>query len=184
MSTIGLLIALWRWIALSIDSRKVAAQLKSDTASSDNPLGRVLAAYEANRNADTETIELKLSEAALKEMPGLTKGLLFIKVVSVVAPLMGLLGTVTGMIQVFEVMAIQGTSNARSMAAGVSQAAHAALLDAGLIDRYYWIQSPLWLGDDAVPAIARLLSQPLEAADRWRVVERRHQLPLRHVAGS
>ena len=88
LGIIGLIIALLRWVALSNDSRKVSAQLKRDSASTDNPLGRVLAAYESNKGADTETMELKLSEAALKEMPGLTKGLLFIKVTSAVAPLM------------------------------------------------------------------------------------------------
>jgi biopolymer transport protein ExbB len=118
----GLLIAIWRWIGLSSASRKVAAQLKSDVANRDNPLGRVLSAYESNRNADTETIELKLSEAALKEMPGLTKGLLFIKVVSVVAPLMGLLGTVTGMIQTFQVITLYGAGDPKMMAGGISQA--------------------------------------------------------------
>jgi biopolymer transport protein ExbB len=122
LGVIGLLIAIWRWVALTIAARKVSAQLKSDRASSDNPLGRVLAAYEANRNADTETIELKLSEAALKEMPGLTKGLLFIKVVSVVAPLMGLLGTVTGMIQTFQVITLYGAGDPKMMAGGISQA--------------------------------------------------------------
>ena len=119
---VGLLIALWRFIGLSSDSRKVAAQLKRDTASTDNPLGRVLAAYESNRGADTETIELKLSEAALKEMPGLTKGLLFIKVISVVAPLMGLLGTVTGMIKTFQVITLYGAGDPKMMAGGISQA--------------------------------------------------------------
>jgi biopolymer transport protein ExbB len=119
---IGLLIAIWRWIGLSGDSRRVAAQLKRETASSDNPLGRVLAAYESNQNADTETIELKLSEAALKEMPGLTKGLLFIKVVSAVAPLMGLLGTVTGMIKTFQVITLHGAGDPKMMAGGISQA--------------------------------------------------------------
>jgi biopolymer transport protein ExbB len=122
LGIIGLLIAIWRWIGLSTASRKVAAQLKSDSANTDNPLGRVLAAYESNRNADTETIELKLSEAALKEMPGLTKGLLFIKVVSVVAPLMGLLGTVTGMIQTFQVITLYGAGDPKMMAGGISQA--------------------------------------------------------------
>ena len=122
LGLIGLLIALWRWIGLTIDSRKVAAQLKSDKANNDNPLGRVLSAYEANKNADTETIELKLSEAALKEMPGLTKGLLFIKVISVVAPLMGLLGTVTGMIQTFQVITLYGAGDPKMMAGGISQA--------------------------------------------------------------
>ncbi|ANO51427.1 MotA/TolQ/ExbB proton channel family protein [Woeseia oceani] len=122
LGIVGLLIALWRWIGLSVDGRKVAAQLKRDSASTDNPLGRVLAAYESNRGADTETIELKLSEAALKEMPGLTKGLLFIKVISVVAPLMGLLGTVTGMIKTFQVITLYGAGDPKMMAGGISQA--------------------------------------------------------------
>ena len=122
LGALGLLMAIWRWIGLSTDSRKVAAQLKRDTASTDNPLGRVLAAYESNQQADTETIELKLSEAALKEMPGLTKGLLFIKVISVVAPLMGLLGTVTGMIQTFQVITLYGAGDPKLMAGGISQA--------------------------------------------------------------
>ena len=122
LGIIGLIIAIVRWMGLSTASRKVAAQLKRDSASTDNPLGRVLAAYESNRNADTETIELKLSEAALKEMPGLTKGLLFIKVISVVAPLMGLLGTVTGMIQTFQVITLYGAGDPKLMAGGISQA--------------------------------------------------------------
>lgn len=122
LGLVGLLIAVLRLIALSGDSRRVAAQLKRDTASADNPLGRVLAAYESNRDADTETIELKLSEAALKEMPGLTKGLLFIKVVSAVAPLMGLLGTVTGMIKTFQVITLYGAGDPKMMAGGISQA--------------------------------------------------------------
>jgi len=122
LGIVGLLIAIWRWFGLSADSRKVSAQLKRDSASSDNPLGRVLAAYESNRGADTETIELKLSEAALKEMPGLTKGLLFIKVVSAVAPLMGLLGTVTGMIKTFQVITLYGAGDPKMMAGGISQA--------------------------------------------------------------
>jgi biopolymer transport protein ExbB len=122
LGAVGLLIAIWRFMGLSSDSRKVTAQLKTDVASTDNPLGRVLAAYDSNRSADTETIELKLSEAALKEMPGLTKGLLFIKVISVVAPLMGLLGTVTGMIKTFQVITLYGAGDPKMMAGGISQA--------------------------------------------------------------
>ncbi len=122
LGIVGLLIAIWRFIGLSTDSRKVTSQLKRDSASTDNPLGRVLAAYESNRQADTDTIELKLSEAALKEMPGLTKGLLFIKVISVVAPLMGLLGTVTGMIKTFQTITLYGAGDPTMMAGGISQA--------------------------------------------------------------
>ena len=122
LGAVGLLIAIWRLMRLSTDSRKVSAQLERDFASTDNPLGRVIAAYESNKGADTETIELKLSEAALKEMPGLTKGLLFIKVISVVAPLMGLLGTVTGMIKTFQVITLYGDGDPELMAGGISQA--------------------------------------------------------------
>ena len=122
LGVIGLIIALLRWLALSSADRKVSAQLKRESASTDNPLGRVLAAYESNRNADTETIELKLSEAALKEMPALTKGLLFIKVIAAVAPLMGLLGTVTGMIKTFQVITLYGAGDPKMMAGGISQA--------------------------------------------------------------
>lgn len=48
-----------------------------------------------------------------------------------------------------------------------------ALLKAGLVDRYYWIQAPLWLGEGALPAVSGLPGRPLEQAERWRVVERR-----------
>ncbi len=122
LGAVGLLIAILRFIGLSTASRKVTAQLKRESASTDNPLGRVLAAYESNQGADTETIELKLSEAALKEMPALTKGLLLIKVISVVAPLMGLLGTVTGMIKTFQVITLYGAGDPKMMAGGISQA--------------------------------------------------------------
>jgi|TARA_B110000438_G_scaffold258553_1_gene267340 biopolymer transport protein ExbB len=119
---VGLLIAIWRWIGLTKDSRNVTAQLARETASMDNPLGRVLSAYDEAKGADVETVELKLHEAALKEMPDLTKGLLFIKVIAAVAPLMGLLGTVTGMIKTFQVITLYGAGDPKLMAGGISQA--------------------------------------------------------------
>jgi biopolymer transport protein ExbB len=48
--------------------------------------------------------------------------LLIIKTMVAICPLLGLMGTVTGMIEVFDVMAISGSGNARSMASGVSKA--------------------------------------------------------------
>ena len=65
---------------------------------------------------------LATPEAALKEMPALTKGLLFIKVTAAVAPLMGLLGTVTGMIKTFQVITLYGAGDPKMMAGGISQA--------------------------------------------------------------
>ena len=68
---------------------KVSSQLKNDVNSVDNPLGRVLQVAEGLPTVDVDTLELKLGEAVLKESPGLTRGLLFLKIISVVAPLLG-----------------------------------------------------------------------------------------------
>jgi biopolymer transport protein ExbB len=122
LGIIGLLIALERMVVLGIASRKVSAQLKSDTPRQDNALGRVLSVHDANKAADTETLELKLSEAIFKETPTLNRALLFLKIISVVAPLMGLLGTVTGMIKTFQAITLYGTGDPKLMAGGISQA--------------------------------------------------------------
>ena len=123
LGIVGVLLAVWRLIALTITGTKVSAQLKRpESPTQNNPLGRVLSVYSQNRSADTETLELKLGEAILKEMPALQRGIIFIKIISVVAPLLGLLGTVTGMIETFQAMALFGTGDASVMAGGISQA--------------------------------------------------------------
>ena len=118
----GVGLAIERLIKLVNADRKVTAQLESDVISDDNPLGRVLGVYEDNKTVDTETLELKMAEAVFKETPELNKGLLLIKVISVVAPLMGLLGTVTGMIKTFQAITLYGTGDPKLMAGGISQA--------------------------------------------------------------
>jgi len=122
LGVIGLLLALERLLRLGLTSRKVSAQLKSETASKDNPLGRVLLVAEEYSGDNVETLELKLGEAVFKEMPQLTRTLLFIKIISVVAPLLGLLGTVTGMIVTFQAITLFGTGDPKLMAGGISQA--------------------------------------------------------------
>lgn len=122
LGVIGVLIALERMLVLVLTSRKVTAQLNRSEASEDNPLGRVLSVYEQNKAVDTETLELKMSEAIFKEAPALNRALLFIKIISVVAPLMGLLGTVVGMINTFQAITLYGTGDPKLMAGGISQA--------------------------------------------------------------
>jgi biopolymer transport protein ExbB len=116
------LLAITRWVIVGLTGRRVAAQKKSDTVSEGNPLGRVLGIYEANRAADVETLELKLDEAIMRESASLDKMLWAVKVVSVVAPLMGLLGTVTGMIRTFQAITLFGTGDPKMMASGISEA--------------------------------------------------------------
>ena len=116
------LLAIVRWVVVSQTGRKVSVQKKSDEVSDGNPLGRILGIYEANRTADVETLELKLDEAIMRESASLEKMLWAIKVVSVVAPLMGLLGTVTGMIRTFQAITLFGTGDPKMMASGISEA--------------------------------------------------------------
>ena len=122
LGILGLLLAIERLITLGLISSKVTRQLKSGEPRDDNPLGRVLKVYHNNKQVDTETLELKLGEAIIKETPRLQRFLLFLKIISVVAPLMGLLGTVTGMIQTFQAITLFGTGDPTLMAGGISQA--------------------------------------------------------------
>ncbi len=111
-----------RWVAVAWTSRKVAVQRKRDRAHAGNPLGRVLAIYDDNRELDSETLELKLDEAVLRETSKLERFLWVVKTVSVVAPLLGLLGTVTGMIQTFQAITLFGAGDPKMMAGGISEA--------------------------------------------------------------
>jgi biopolymer transport protein ExbB len=118
----GILLGLFRMLVLFTVSGKVKAQLKSTTPNSNNPLGRVLKVAAENKNVDTETLELKMEEAILKERPSIESGLAILKIVAAVAPLLGLLGTVTGMIETFQAITIFGAGDPKNMASGISAA--------------------------------------------------------------
>ncbi len=119
---IGLLLALERIVTLTLTGAKVRSQMRSKEISKSNPLGRVLAIYEENRTVDVETLELKLDEAILREIPRLERGISTIKVFAAIAPLLGLLGTVTGMIKTFQAITLFGTGDPKLMAGGISEA--------------------------------------------------------------
>jgi biopolymer transport protein ExbB len=127
----GAAVGAWKWVSLSIVSRKVQAQRSQEKADPGNPLGRVLGVYEANPNSDSEVLELKLSQIVLTEAEQLERFLWLVRVVSVVAPLLGLLGTVTGMIQTFQAITLFGAGDPKMMAGGISEALVTTML--GLI---------------------------------------------------
>ncbi|PCI62567.1 MAG: energy transducer TonB [Kordiimonadales bacterium] len=122
LGAIAVVLALFQWAYLLSVSGKVKKQIRSETANVNNPLGRVLAVYENNSSVDVETLELKLDEAILKETPPLERFLTVVKLISAVAPLMGLLGTVVGMIETFQAITLFGTGDPSKMAGGISAA--------------------------------------------------------------
>lgn len=151
----GFLVSIERWLFLSGASTKVRRQLKSAEPDEDNALGRILAVYHQNKEIDTETLELKLDEAILKETPKFEKRQGTIKVLAAVAPLMGLLGTVVGMIETFQMITLFGTGDPKLMAGGISQALMTTVM--GLV-----VAIPLVLLYSLVAAKSRALVEILE----------------------
>ena len=119
---IGIILAFWKLWSLFVLGKAVKAQAGSKTLDVRNPLGRVLKVGEDNFKKDIDTLELKLAEAIMAERPSIERGISAVRIISVVAPLAGLLGTVTGMIVTFQMITLYGTGDPKLMAGGISQA--------------------------------------------------------------
>ena len=112
-----------RFLILWRESRRIRRQLADlDNPRDDNSLGRILRAYHEDRKLDIEALELKMGESVLREVPRINRHLPLLKIIAAVAPLMGLLGTVTGMIITFQAITLFGAGDPRLMAGGISQA--------------------------------------------------------------
>ena len=122
LGALGFIYAIIRLINLSTIGKKMSTQVNSSEASEENPLGRVFIAAEKDQSNDIENLELVLDEAITREIPALERGLPMIKLLAAVAPLLGLLGTVTGMIATFQSISLFGTGDPKLMASGISQA--------------------------------------------------------------
>ena len=168
LGVIAVLIGLWRYVVLFFAGRGVAAQRASNEVNEGNPLGRVLAVYEANREADAETLELKLDEVVMRETAYLERFIWLVKVVSVVAPLMGLLGTVTGMIQTFQAITLFGAGDPKMMAGGISEALVTTML--GLMTAI-----PLVLLHAFVANAAKKIIEVLDEQSAGLIAERSEQ---------
>lgn len=123
LGAIGLLIAVLRYIYLTLVSTKISAQAKNLSEPSDNnPLGRVARVYKDNQNKSLQEREIALEEAMMKEAPVIERYNGLIKLLAAVSPLLGLLGTVIGMIITFQTITLFGTSDPKLMAGGISTA--------------------------------------------------------------
>lgn len=157
LGALGMLLALWRLAWLQRTAGRVDRQVNDlDHLQKDNPLGRVLGVIGSHpRLEQLDTLELKLDEAILKETPALERWQGLIKLLAAVAPLLGLLGTVTGMIATFQAITLFGTGDPKLMAGGISQALVTTVL--GLV-----VAIPLLFMHGLVAARSKALIQLLE----------------------
>jgi len=166
LGIVGLLMATWRLLALSSTNAKVRRQIKNlNRPTADNPLGRVLNVHQHGGSQDIETMELKLGEAILRETPKFNAMLPMLKIIAVVAPLLGLLGTVTGMIVTFQAITLYGAGDPKLMAGGISTALVTTVL--GLT-----VAIPMVFLHTLVASRARRLTQILQEEAAGMLAER------------
>jgi biopolymer transport protein ExbB len=122
LGAVTALVAILRLVWLFVVGFMVRRQRRREAIKTSNPLGRVLKVYADNPAVDLETLQHKLDEAILRETSRLERVLSLVKVVAVVAPLMGLLGTITGMIKTFNAITLFGSGDPKLMAGGISEA--------------------------------------------------------------
>jgi biopolymer transport protein ExbB len=156
LGALGLLMACWRGLYLGVVALRIRSQMQSlDTPHASNPLGRVLLAARGVALDEEELLQLKLDEAVLAEMPGLERGNGVIKLLAATSPLLGLLGTVTGMILTFQAISLFGTGDPKLMAGGISQALVTTVL--GLV-----VAIPLLFSHSVIAYLSRSMIQRLD----------------------
>lgn len=156
LGVFGLLLTLWRVVYLALVSARIRAQLRAvRKPEPSNPLGRVLLAVADVSLEEEELLQLKLDEAVLAEMPALERGNGLIKLLAATSPLLGLLGTVTGMILTFQAISLFGTGDPKLMAGGISQALITTVL--GLV-----VAIPLLFGHSVVAYLSRSMIHRLD----------------------
>ncbi|MGP2656364.1 MotA/TolQ/ExbB proton channel family protein [Malaciobacter sp. WC5094] len=120
---LGLLFALYKILILNIASVKIKSQVKNlDKPKENNSLGKIADIFYKNINDSINDLEIKIGEAIIKETNKIKKGQSFVKLLAAVTPLLGLLGTVTGMIATFQAITLFGTGDPKLMAGGISTA--------------------------------------------------------------
>lgn len=157
LGILGLIVGLGQYLYLVLVSVRVHRQRQSlDQLQSNNPLGRVLLRFEGmDKHQTPEALEARLDEAVLAELPRLERSQPIVKLLAAIAPLLGLLGTVTGMIVTFQAITVFGTGDPQLMAGGISQALVTTVL--GLITAV-----PLLFVQTALSGRSRYLTHVIE----------------------
>ena len=162
---IGAVFAIFKIVTLFLMGSAMRRTAKTRKAGTGNPLARVFEAYEQNKHQDLESLELKLDEQILRESPKIERFNDVVKVLAAVAPLLGLLGTVIGMIITFTAITNFGAGDPKLMAGGISVALMTTVL--GLVAAI-----PLLLLHAIASSMARGNQQILDEQAAGLVAER------------
>jgi len=127
----GLAMGVIQFLFLRNESQTIDNELNSKNYSDDSTLGKLNNIYSKYKGDTPEELEAQLEDVLAKTAPALEKNLSIIKLLAAVAPLLGLLGTVIGMIETFQAITLFGTGDPKLMAGGISQALVTTML--GLI---------------------------------------------------
>lgn len=168
LGLVTFLIAIFRFVYLSVVTVRVRKQRNAKDVRSTNPLGRIIGVYQKNPSEKLETLELKLDESILRETSKLDRALWVIKIGAVVAPLLGLLGTVTGMIRTFQAITLFGTGDPKLMAGGISEALVTTML--GLI-----VAIPLVFLHSGLKSMSKRIVEILEEQSAGIIAKRAEQ---------
>lgn len=122
LGAIGLIIVVHRAISLFFSRRALDKQARTKEAGNKNPLGRLKLVAAASSDESETSLGMRLDEQLAAESSMLHRGLASVAVIAAVSPLLGLLGTVTGMIETFQSITLFGTGDPKLMSGGISQA--------------------------------------------------------------
>ncbi len=169
--TVGLLGAaafLFQLVSLILMRVSVSRQLKNiDHPTQNNPLGRVLLAFKGDKSTieeDADVAELRITEAVLREVPRLERFQAFLRLCVAAGPLLGLIGTVWGMILTFQSITESGQSDPKLMATGIGQAMIATVLGLG-------IAIPLLFANALLNSLSRTVVQILDEQSAGMLAE-------------
>ena len=129
--TLGLTMGVLQFQFLYRESKSIDSELETGNFSNDSILGKLNSVFKSHTGDTPEELEAQLEDILAKASPPLDKNLSVIKLLAAVAPLLGLLGTVIGMIDTFQAITLFGTGDPKLMAGGISQALVTTML--GLI---------------------------------------------------
>ena len=127
----GIVMGVLQFLYLRNESQTINQELSSGNFSDTSILGKLNNIYNSHKGENPEELEAQLEDVLAKASPALEKNLSIIKLLAAVAPLLGLLGTVIGMIETFQAITLFGTGDPKLMAGGISQALVTTML--GLI---------------------------------------------------